>query len=226
MYVVNPYLIYFFLYNFESGDELKDEFSKYGEIGDVFIPRHVPSMESKGYGFVRYIRQEDADIAVEKMEGFEIDGKMLRVAIAQNARREPRPRENRNSRDYGRDRDREYGRDRDREYSRDRDREYGRDRDRGYGRDRDRGYGRDRDRENGRDRDREYGRDRDREYNSSRNGDRDHGRGGPYDFSRPDRDRSKARDASSRDHAVGGSYHAVDGLINDNDRLRDMNGER
>jgi len=34
-------------------DDLKRVFSKYGEIGDIYIPRDAYTMESRGFAFVR-----------------------------------------------------------------------------------------------------------------------------------------------------------------------------
>ncbi|KAF6029567.1 hypothetical protein EB796_012136 [Bugula neritina] len=36
-----------------STDDLKRVFDKYGEIGDIYIPRDAYSMESRGFAFVR-----------------------------------------------------------------------------------------------------------------------------------------------------------------------------
>ena len=37
-----------------SADDLRRSFEKHGEVGDVYIPRDPFSMESKGFGFIRY----------------------------------------------------------------------------------------------------------------------------------------------------------------------------
>ena len=164
-------------------DELKALFDKFGEIGDCYIPRYVPSMESKGYGFVRFLKQSDATDALEAMDGKDIDGRALRVQEARNkrpdnARQTYGRRDNRGEYRDTRDRyDRGTGRDDYRRGGRDDYDRGGRDSDRydrggrsDYGRDRyDRGSGRDDYRSNDRhhDRDRDYGRDRD--YDSRRN---------------------------------------------------------
>lgn len=42
---------------------------RYGDIGDVYIPRDHRSNESRGFAFVRYYREKDADYAIEEMDG-------------------------------------------------------------------------------------------------------------------------------------------------------------
>lgn len=36
-------------------DELKKVFERYGEVGDVYIPRDRFTQESRGFAFVRYV---------------------------------------------------------------------------------------------------------------------------------------------------------------------------
>jgi RNA-binding protein 39 len=38
-------------------------------------------MESKGFGFVSFEKVEEAKLAIDKMNGFAIEGKLLRVQI-------------------------------------------------------------------------------------------------------------------------------------------------
>ena len=43
------------LYRSTSVDILKEAFNKFGEIGDVYIPRDRNTGEGRGFGFVRFI---------------------------------------------------------------------------------------------------------------------------------------------------------------------------
>ncbi|GLD98160.1 hypothetical protein PINS_up006857 [Pythium insidiosum] len=103
-------------------DTLKELFSKYGDVGDVYIPRSRASNESRGFAFVRFMNKEDADNAIQGMEGYDFDGRQLHVQFAKQRRPE-------NPREFYRERDRARGYD-DRGYD---------DRGRGYD-DRGRGY--------------------------------------------------------------------------------------
>lgn len=40
-----------------------------GELGDVYVPRDFRTGESRGFGFVRYYKKEDAERAMEKLDG-------------------------------------------------------------------------------------------------------------------------------------------------------------
>ncbi|CAH0489158.1 hypothetical protein KXD40_007141 [Peronospora effusa] len=75
-----------------GSDELRDLFSKYGEIGDVYIPRARGSNESRGFAFVRFMEKRDAEDAIEGMEGQDFQGRDLRVQFAKQ-RRPDNPRE-------------------------------------------------------------------------------------------------------------------------------------
>ncbi|KAH7489123.1 Serine/arginine-rich splicing factor 2 [Phytophthora ramorum] len=75
-----------------GSDELRELFSKFGEIGDVYIPRARGSNESRGFAFVRFVEKRDAEDAIEAMEGQEFQGRDLRVQFAKQ-RRPDNPRE-------------------------------------------------------------------------------------------------------------------------------------
>ncbi|KUF77863.1 Serine/arginine-rich splicing factor 2 [Phytophthora nicotianae] len=69
-----------------GSDELRDLFSKFGEIGDVYIPRARGSNESRGFAFVRFMEKRDAEDAIDGMEGQEFQGRDLRVQFAKQRR--------------------------------------------------------------------------------------------------------------------------------------------
>ncbi|XP_058535343.1 polyadenylate-binding protein 4 isoform X8 [Ochotona princeps] len=67
----------------EVDDEsLKDLFSQFGKTLSVKVMRD-PTGKSKGFGFVSYEKHEDANKAVEEMNGKEIGGKVIFVGRAQ-----------------------------------------------------------------------------------------------------------------------------------------------
>ncbi|XP_053431606.1 polyadenylate-binding protein 4 isoform X10 [Nycticebus coucang] len=67
----------------EVDDEnLKELFSQFGKTLSVKVMRD-PSGKSKGFGFVSYEKHEDANKAVEEMNGKEISGKVIFVGRAQ-----------------------------------------------------------------------------------------------------------------------------------------------
>ena len=67
-------------------ESLTELFEKYGEVGDVYIPRHFGSTEPKGFAFVRFAKQADGEDAMESLNGKEIDGRNLRVQVARQKR--------------------------------------------------------------------------------------------------------------------------------------------
>ncbi|XP_010105917.2 serine/arginine-rich splicing factor SC35 [Morus notabilis] len=122
-----------------TADDLFPLFDRYGKVVDVFIPRDRRTGESRGFAFVRYKYADEAQKAVEKLDGRVVDGREIMVQFAKygpNAERihkgriiesaskfrsksrsrSPRPR----YRDENRDRDRRRSRSRSRDrYDRD-----------------------------------------------------------------------------------------------------------
>ena len=73
-------------------DTLKDLFSQAGAIDSVAIIIDKMTNRSKGFGFVEMANDSDADAAIEKWNGVELDGRKLTVNEARPM--EPRaPRE-------------------------------------------------------------------------------------------------------------------------------------
>ncbi|EEQ98087.1 serine/arginine rich splicing factor, putative [Perkinsus marinus ATCC 50983] len=63
-------------------DDLREAFSKFGEIGDVFIPLDRYTGVSRGFGFVRFYERRDAEDAIRDMDNKEFQGCRITVAAA------------------------------------------------------------------------------------------------------------------------------------------------
>jgi len=59
--------------------DIKQVFEPFGELEFVDLHRDPVTSRSKGYAFVQFKRAEDAKMALEQMEGFELAGRQLRV---------------------------------------------------------------------------------------------------------------------------------------------------
>ena len=85
-------------------ETLRRKFGKYGDIGDVYVPKDkyggkndLPPylwlvmiyLESRGFAFVRFYDKRDAEDAIEGMDGKDLDGRELRVDIARHDRPQP-----------------------------------------------------------------------------------------------------------------------------------------
>lgn len=66
--------------------DLRRLFEKYGDIGDIHIPRDRYTKQSKGFGFVRYYSRRDAEYAMDRMDGRWLDGREIRVGLARYER--------------------------------------------------------------------------------------------------------------------------------------------
>ncbi len=69
-----------------SESELRDAFAAYGEVSSVKVLMDRETGRSRGFGFVEMPNQNEAETAVEEVNGKEVGGRPLRV-------NEARPRE-------------------------------------------------------------------------------------------------------------------------------------
>ena len=67
-------------------EDLKPLFEKYGEVGDVYIPRDRFTKESRGFSFVRFYDKRDAEEAMDRLDGYVLDGREIRVQLARYGR--------------------------------------------------------------------------------------------------------------------------------------------
>ena len=71
------------------GKDLREAFEKFGELEDAtVILDKFDSRKSKGFGFITFVNDADADKAVAEMNEKELDGRALTVNEAKP--REPR----------------------------------------------------------------------------------------------------------------------------------------
>jgi cold-inducible RNA-binding protein len=71
-----------FIGNIEWGvteDDLKELFGKHGEIEEAIIIKDKMSGRSKGFGFITFSNEEDADKAMEELNGHELNERSLVV---------------------------------------------------------------------------------------------------------------------------------------------------
>jgi cold-inducible RNA-binding protein len=69
-------------------EDLKKLFSEYGDVEEVIIKRDKKTKTSLGYGHVDMTKEEQAKIAIEKLNGKEIEGKALAVVSADQLQNE------------------------------------------------------------------------------------------------------------------------------------------
>lgn len=62
-----------------SEEDLGNLFSEYGTVSSVKIIINKHTGRSKGFGFVEMASDEEGDKAVESLDGYELNGRNLRV---------------------------------------------------------------------------------------------------------------------------------------------------
>lgn len=60
-------------------DTLKQEFSQYGNVTDVFLPMERGTNRPRGFGFVTMSTRRAAEEAISKMDQAQLDGRTIRV---------------------------------------------------------------------------------------------------------------------------------------------------
>jgi RNA recognition motif-containing protein len=67
-----------------SKEEVQSLFGQVGELRDVFLPVDRESGRKRGFAFVEFTSDEDAQKAIEKFNGYELGGRALRVNAAED----------------------------------------------------------------------------------------------------------------------------------------------
>merc|ERR1712037_39278 len=68
-----------------DAESLRRTFGKFGESGDVYIPKDKHG-ESRGFAFVRFYDKRDAGDAIDDLAGKDLDGREIRVDYARHER--------------------------------------------------------------------------------------------------------------------------------------------
>ena len=68
-------------YSLDS-DQLRNLFAEFGEITEARVITDRHSGRSKGFGFVEFTNEEDAQKAIDAMSGKDVEGRNLVVNVA------------------------------------------------------------------------------------------------------------------------------------------------
>merc|ERR1712167_358309 len=47
-------------------EEIREVFEKFGEVGDVFLPKDRDTGRTRGFGFVRFVKKDDREYCLEE----------------------------------------------------------------------------------------------------------------------------------------------------------------
>ena len=74
--------------SWDTNDEgLRNAFSAHGEISEAIVISDRDTGRSRGFGFVTFDEDESADKAVAALNGTELDGRTIKVDVAQAKQR-------------------------------------------------------------------------------------------------------------------------------------------
>jgi RNA recognition motif-containing protein len=59
--------------------DLRDAFGQFGSITEIYIATDRETGRTRGFGFVTFGTAEESKVAVEKMNGVDLDGRQLTV---------------------------------------------------------------------------------------------------------------------------------------------------
>jgi RNA recognition motif-containing protein len=74
-------LFIYFVPSHMTSDELRNLFSAYGTVTHVNIPRNNANGETRGFGFCTMSTKEEAQWAMDRMQGYEVGGKRLKISF-------------------------------------------------------------------------------------------------------------------------------------------------
>jgi cold-inducible RNA-binding protein len=60
-------------------DALRTAFGQFGSVTDVYIANDRETGRPRGFAFVTFSTEEESKAAIEKMNGFDLDGRQLTV---------------------------------------------------------------------------------------------------------------------------------------------------
>lgn len=63
-----------------TDSRLRAHFEAYGNITDAFIPMEKGTDRPRGFGFVTFSTREEADKAIQNLDGSELDGRQIRIS--------------------------------------------------------------------------------------------------------------------------------------------------
>ena len=70
-----------FVFLISRKEDMNNHFEKYGKIADIYIPRNTHDGGNRGFGFVRYVNEDEARKALDE-NGEELNGQTMRVSMA------------------------------------------------------------------------------------------------------------------------------------------------
>ena len=71
-----------------SSEGLREVFENYGEVTEAKVVTDRETGRSRGFGFVTFVSADNADAAIKGLDGKEVDGKTIKVNVAQDKPRE------------------------------------------------------------------------------------------------------------------------------------------
>ncbi|WP_269522833.1 RNA recognition motif domain-containing protein [Coraliomargarita parva] len=65
-----------------TGDDLREVFATIGTVEDAIIVNRPGGGRPRGFGFVTMADAQDADLAIQQLDGRELSGRPLKVNVA------------------------------------------------------------------------------------------------------------------------------------------------
>merc|ERR1719260_296159 len=62
-------------------EDLQPLFERFGDVGDIYLPKERDSGRSRGFAFVRFFDKHDAEDAMDELNGRSYDGRDLRIRM-------------------------------------------------------------------------------------------------------------------------------------------------
>jgi len=69
-----------------TDETLRTAFEPFGSVLDAIVMKDRETLRSRGFGFVTFANQSEADYAISNMDGQELEGRQLKVNHTANRR--------------------------------------------------------------------------------------------------------------------------------------------
>ena len=70
-----------------GASQLRDLFAAFGDVVDATVISDKDTGRSKGFGFVEMREQQDGDDAIQALDGSNLDGRQIKVSVANERER-------------------------------------------------------------------------------------------------------------------------------------------
>lgn len=82
-----------------TAEELEEAFSEFGDVVKAVVITDKETGKSRGFGFVEMADDNEAEVAIQKMDGADFNGRRIKVNVATQKKNDGGPKRERSNHD-------------------------------------------------------------------------------------------------------------------------------